>query len=143
MLVIRKSLSATYIAAILIALVSLSAAAIADADADLLRVSTAFHQGLREGNATALAAVLDDRFTWTQADGVVQTKSDLLERLRLGKLRYAELRTEQEAVNQYGKAAVITGRSSLRHADEPKPLDLRYTLTLVKAGQHWKIGNWL
>lgn len=82
MFVIRNSPSATYMAAILIALVILSAAAVADAHADLMRVSTAFHEGLREGNATALAVVLDDRFTWTQADGIVQSKSDLLERLR-------------------------------------------------------------
>ena len=91
MLVIRNSASATYMAAILVALVILSATAVADAHSDLLRVSTAFHEGLREGNAAALAVVLDDRFTWTQADGIVQRKSDLLEHLRSGELRYAEL----------------------------------------------------
>lgn len=139
MLVIRNSASATYMAAILVALVILSATAVADAHSDLLRVSTAFHEGLREGNAAALAVVLDDRFTWTQADGIVQGKSDLLGHLRSGELRYAQLLAEQETVHQYGKAAVVTGRSSLRHADQAKPLDLRYTLILVKAGQHWKV----
>jgi predicted glycoside hydrolase/deacetylase ChbG (UPF0249 family)/ketosteroid isomerase-like protein len=139
MLVIRNSPSAAHMAAILVALVILSAAAVADAHADLLLVNATFHEALREGNATALALVLDDRFTWTRADGIVQRKSDLLEYLRLGELRYAELRTDQEAFNEYGKAAVVTGRSSFRYTDGAKSLDLRYTLTLVKAGQHWKI----
>src|SRR5713226_10209890 len=139
MFVIRNSRSAAHMVATLIVLVILSAAAVADAQADLLQVNTAFHEALREANASALALVLDDRFTWTHTDGIVQTKSDLLDHIRLGEQHYAELRTDQETVHEYGKAAVVTGRSQLRHTDEAKPLELRYTLTLVKAGQHWKI----
>jgi len=126
--------------ATLITLVILSAAAVADAHADLLQVSTAFHEALRVANASSLALVLDDRFTWTRAEGMVQTKSEVLEHIRSGDLHYVELRTDQETVNEYAKAAVILGRSSLRYTDEPKPLELSYTLTLVKAGRHWKIA---
>jgi len=140
MFVIRSSRSAAHTVATLIVLVILSAAAVADAQADLLQVNTAFHEALRQANASALALVLDDRFTWTHTDGIVQTKSDLLDHIRLGEQHYAELRTDQETVHEYGKAAVVTGRSQLRHTDEAKPLELRYTLTLVKAGQHWKIA---
>src|SRR6266481_10143166 len=116
MFVIRNSRSAAHMVATLIVLVILSAAAVADAQADLLQVNTAFHEALREANASALALVLDDRFTWTHADGIVQTKSDLLEHIRSGDLRYAELRTDQEMVNEYAKAAVVIGRSALRYA---------------------------
>src|SRR5438876_12188933 len=63
--VIRNSSPATHVAAILIALVILSIAAGADTRADLLQINTAFHEALREANASALALVLDNRFTWT------------------------------------------------------------------------------
>ena len=140
MFVIRNSSPATHMVAILIALVILSIAAGADARADLLQVNTVFHEALRQANTSALALVLDDRFTWTNADGVVEKKVDLLEHIRLRELRYAELRTDQETVNEYGKAAVVTGHSSLRYTDGAKSFDLRYTLTLVKVGQHWKVA---
>ena len=137
---IRNSSPATHVAAILIALVILSIAAGADTRADLLQINTAFHEALREANVSVLALVLDNRFTWTNADGVVEKKVDLLEHIRLRELRYAELRTDQETVNEYGKAAVVTGHSSLRYTDGTKSFDLRYTLTLVKVGQHWKVA---
>jgi predicted glycoside hydrolase/deacetylase ChbG (UPF0249 family)/ketosteroid isomerase-like protein len=140
MVVIRNSPSAAHMAAILIALVILSTTSVADARAELLQVNAAFHDALREANVSALALVLDDRFTWTKADGVVEKRADLLEHIRLRELRYTELRTDQETVNDYGKAAVVTGRSSLRYTAEAKPLELRYTLTLIKAVRRWKVA---
>lgn len=142
MFVMSISRSAKHMMATLVALIilsGLSVTAFADTRADLLQANAAFHQALREANISTLGSLLDDRFTWTNPDGAVQTKSDLLEQIRSGQLRFADLRTNQETVNEYGKAAVVTGHSSLRSTDQAKPLELRYTLALVKTGQHWKV----
>src|SRR5882762_7681933 len=107
---------------------------------EIVRAHSAFHQALREGDASALDRLLDEHFTWTHTDGLVQSKSDLVEKIRGGKLRYAELSTDQEIFNEYAKAAVVTGHSKRRYADAAKPFDLRYTLTLVKVGREWKVA---
>src|SRR2546422_11502636 len=99
MFVIRSSRSAAHTVATLIALVILSAAAVADVQADLLQLNTAFPEALRQANASALPLVLDDRFTWTHTAGIAQTKPDLLDHSRLRAQHYADPRTHQETVH--------------------------------------------
>src|SRR5258708_10974908 len=113
---------------------------LADSHADLLRAHEAFHNALRDADSPALLRLLDDHFTWTHTDGRVQSKSDLVGTIRDGKLRYVELKTDQESFNEYGKAAVVTGHSTRRYADAAKPFELRYTLTLVTSGRDWKVA---
>ena len=117
-----------------------TAACLADSHADLHRAHEAFHDALRDADSPALLRLLDDHFTWTHTDGQVQSKSDLVATIRDGKLRYAELKTDQESFNEYAKAAVITGHSTRRYADAAKPFELRYTLTFVKSGRDWKVA---
>lgn len=126
--------------ALILGLLVFAGAAVAAPQSELLRAHTAFHEALRDADGSALDRLLDGHFTWTHTDGVVQSKSDLLERIRGGKLRYAELGTDQENFNQYAKAAVVTGHSRRRYAEAAKPFELRYTLTLVKTGRDWKVA---
>jgi len=114
--------------------------AIADSNAELRRAHTAFHQALRVADAASLDRLLDEHFTWTHTDGLVQSKTDLLKKIRDGQLRYSELSTDQESFNEYAKAAVVTGHSARRYADAAKPFELRYTLTFVKTGHDWKVA---
>ncbi len=142
MFVMQNSRFPKYMVAALIALIIfivLSFPTFAETHPDLLQINATFHKALREADGPTLGPLLDDRFTWTNPDGSVLTKSDLLERIRSGQLHVTELRTSQEKINEYGKAAVITGNSLLRSTNDAKPLELRYTLALVKTGQQWKV----
>jgi predicted glycoside hydrolase/deacetylase ChbG (UPF0249 family) len=130
-------------AAMLLLLASLlpTAACLADSHAALLRTHESFNNALRDADSAALARLLDEHFTWTHTDGLVQSKSDLIATVRDGKLRYADLKTDKETFNEYGKAAVVTGHSTRRYAaPAAKPFELRYTLTLVKTGRDWKVA---
>src|SRR6266478_5930078 len=115
-------------------------AAVAHPRSELLRAHTAFHEALRDAHASALDRLLDEHFTWTHTDGLVQSKADLLAKIRDGKLRYSALSTDQETFNEYAKAAVVTGHSARRYAEAAKPFELRYTLTFVKTGREWKVA---
>jgi chitin disaccharide deacetylase len=128
------------LASLFLLLFAFAGAALADTKGDLLHAHTAFHEALRDANASALDRLLDDHFTWTHGDGLVQTKSALLEKIRAGKLRYAELKTDQESFNEYGKAAIVTGHSARRYAEVAKGFEIRYTLTFVKSGRDWKVA---
>src|ERR1700757_5080726 len=109
-----KKRRATYgermLAFLILGLSLLAGASGADPQSELVRAHSAFHQALREADASALDRLLDEHFTWTHTDGLVQSKADLLEKVR-GGLRYPELSAEQETFNEYAKAAVLSGRS--------------------------------
>jgi predicted glycoside hydrolase/deacetylase ChbG (UPF0249 family) len=139
-----KKRRATYgermLAFLILGLLVLAGASGADPQSELVRAHSAFHQALREADASALDRLLDEHFTWTHTDGLVQSKADLLEKVRGGKLRYSELSAEQETFNEYAKAAVVTGRSRRRYPDTTKPFELCYTLTFVRVGREWKVA---
>jgi chitin disaccharide deacetylase len=139
-----KKRRATYgermLAFLILGLLVLAGASGADPQSELVRAHSAFHQALREADASALDRLLDEHFTWTHTDGLVQSKGDLLEKVRGGKLRYSELSAEQETFNEYAKAAVVTGRSRRRYPDTTKPFELCYTLTFVRVGREWKVA---
>src|SRR4029077_2114961 len=106
----RRATSGVRGSAILIlGLLFFAGAVVADPQAELARAHSAFHPALREADASALDRLLDEHFTWTHTDGLVQSKSELVEKIRGGKLRYAELSTDQETFNEYARAAVVTG----------------------------------
>ena len=137
----RRATSGVRVSAtLLLGLLFFAGAAVADPRGELVRAHSAFHQALREADAPALDRLLDEHFTWTHTDGLVQSKSELVEKIRGGKLRYAELSTDQETFNEYAKAVVVTGHSRRRYADATKPFELRYTLTFVKVGREWKVA---
>ncbi len=137
----RSSIAAAKVITLLIfALWAFAGRAIAQPGPELVRAHSAFHQALREADASAVDRLLDGHFIWTHTDGLVQSKSELVEKIRGGKLRYAELSTDQEIFNEYAKAAVVTGHSKRRYADATKPFELRYTLTFVKVGREWKVA---
>jgi predicted glycoside hydrolase/deacetylase ChbG (UPF0249 family) len=137
----RRATSAVRVSATLIlGLLFFAGVAVAEPQGELVRAHSSFHAALRDADASALERLLDEHFTWTHTDGLVQDKPDLLEKIRDGKLRYAELGTDQENFNEYAKAAVVTGHSKRRYASAAKPFELRYTLTLVKTGRDWKVA---
>jgi predicted glycoside hydrolase/deacetylase ChbG (UPF0249 family) len=136
----RATLVAKALTALILGLLVFAGAAVAGQRAELARAHSAFHLALREADTSALDRLLDEHFTWTHTDGLVESKSELVEKVRGGKLRYAELSTDQETFNEYAKAAVVTGHSRRRYADAVKPFELRYTLTFVKVGREWRVA---
>jgi predicted glycoside hydrolase/deacetylase ChbG (UPF0249 family) len=136
----QSSMAAAKVLTLICTLWAFAVPAMPQQRSDLRRSHTAFHSALRDADASVLERRLDEHFTWTHTDGLVQSKADLLEKIRSGKLRYAELSTDQEIFNEYAQAAVVTGHSKRRYTDAAKPFELRYTLTLVKVGREWKVA---
>jgi chitin disaccharide deacetylase len=136
----QSSMAAAKVLTLICILWAFAVPAMPQQPSDLRRTHTAFHNALRDADASVLERRLDEHFIWTHTDGLVQSKADLLEKIRGGKLRYAELSTDQEIFNEYAKAAVVTGHSKRRYSDAAKPFELRYTLTLVKVGREWKVA---
>ena len=106
----------------------------------LTGVHDTFHKSLLDGDAAPLVQVLAEEFVWTDSEGHVWNKSDLLKQLRDGKLRYFDFQADLESQADYGFAAVVRGRSRYRTVIAVKPSEFRYPLTLVKIGHAWKVA---
>ena len=121
----QSSMSAAKVLTLICTLWAFAVPAMPQQQSDLRRTHRAFHNALRDADASVLERRLDEHFTWTHSDGLVQSKADLLEKIRGGQLRYAVLSTDQEIFNEYAKAAVVTGHSKRRYTDAAKPFELR------------------
>ena len=136
-LLLRNALA---LAISIIAILSFVSRASATPANPLKDVHDTFHKALRDGDPAPLDQLLAEQFVWTDSEGHVWNKSDLLKQLRDGKLRYSDFQADLESHTEYGLAAVVTGRSRYRTATAVKPSEFRYTLTLVKIGHAWKVA---
>jgi hypothetical protein len=66
---------------IIVVYLATSAVAALGQDARLTQADSAFMQGVVGGDRAALANLVDAEFTWTTADGAVQTRSEILRQL--------------------------------------------------------------
>ena len=82
----RATSGAKVLATLILGLLVFAGAAVAEPQAGLVRAHTAFHEALRDADASGLDGLLDEHFTWTHTDGLVQSKADLLAKIRDGKL---------------------------------------------------------
>jgi hypothetical protein len=122
----------------IIAILSLVSGVTAAPATVLKGVHDTFHKALRDADTAPLDRLLADQFVWTDAEGHVWNKSDLLKQLRDGKLCYSGFQANLESYAEYRLAAVLSGRSRYHTANTVKPSEFRYTLTLVKVGHAWK-----
>src|SRR5215510_1194826 len=130
-----------FIAAILVfANLTFSFQTAAPSSAAVARVLETFHKAMRDSDVVQLERLLCDQFVWTNEDGIVRNKADFLKLVGDAKSSYGELTTDQESSSEFRDAAVVTGQTARRQTGSSKPIELRYTLTLIKVGRDWKLG---
>jgi len=116
-----------------------------DARKEVAATDAAFHQAMLAGDTGKLENLLDETFARTIHDGTRQTRREVLEELRSGRLKFARLETRDVTIDIFGDAAVVRGRSLLQRSAVPgakadaSPFDSFYTMTLIDNGGRWKI----
>jgi ketosteroid isomerase-like protein len=96
---------------------------VADADA-------AFQQALAAADVTRLTGLTDAGFVWTRGTAQMN-RTQLLDELSAGRLKYVKPDAEKSNVSVYGETAVVRG-------EWPSPNAGRYTLTFINQGGAWK-----
>lgn len=101
-------------------------------------------KAMTEGDLAALDRMLGDDLTYTHATGWTQSKSELLESLRSGKLRYLSIEPANEKIRSYGTTAVGTGRAVFKVRADGKETDLQLRFIDVYARRHgrWQLVAW-
>lgn len=96
---------------------------------------------LTKGTTDSLEALLDERVEYIHSNGWVQTRADVLNDMKSGKLVYQRVTIKEASARRYGQAAVVTGLGTFEGVNSGTPfkLDLRYTEVYVRSGNRWKL----
>ena len=97
------------------------------------------------GDLDELDALLTDDMNYTHSSAAVDTKTQFIDSLRSGRVRYVSLEPEGErAVRVYGDAAVVQGVAHVLVKVPDRDIDvrLRFTEMYVKQGGAWKMALW-
>jgi len=96
------------------------------------------------GDLGELEAMLTADMTYTHSSAAVDSKSQFLDSLRSGRVRYVSIEPEERSVRVYGDTAVVQGVAHVLVKVPDRDIDvrLRFTELFVKQGSAWKMALW-
>lgn len=95
-------------------------------------------------DTNALAPLLGDDLTYIHSSGQRETKSEFLETVRSGAIRYRRIEPSQRATRRYGSVVIVTGiaRVSIESGGQDRVLSLRHTSVYAKRRGAWQLVSW-
>ncbi|MGH9363248.1 MAG: nuclear transport factor 2 family protein [Thermoanaerobaculia bacterium] len=98
-----------------------------------------------QGDVAALAPLLADDLVYTHASGQVESKTQLLESLGSGRLRFRAIAAPDAAVRVHGDTAVVTGRADVQATagGQDVAFAARYLAVYVRQGGAWRLAAFL
>jgi ketosteroid isomerase-like protein len=128
----------------ILALVLVSGAAAASPPEDVTQALTKLENDWAKmalaGDATALEKLLTPDYVYTNQDGEMATRADMISGMKSGATKYDTFTVEDVKVHAYGDTAVATGKGSIKGKENGKAIDqvLRFTDTWVKRDGRWQ-----
>lgn len=97
-----------------------------------------------DADVEALGVLLAEDMTYSHSNGVTQTKTEFIDAIRHGELRYEEIRPDGLKVRTYGNTAVVVGRAHVRAKTKGQAttLDLHFLDVYVKRKGRWQMVAW-
>lgn len=91
----------------------------------------------------SLMGVLDDRVQYIHSNGWVETKQEILDDLRSGKLNYRAVSIKNASVRLFGNSAIVIGQGSFEvvMSDKPLTIELLYTEVYVSSNGKWRLTS--
>ncbi len=111
-------------------------------DLDPLAADHQFFTAMVQGDLAVLDEILADDFVLIEVmKGSEVSKSDLLEVLRSGQLKFQTIEPFDNRVRLYQTAAVVTGRTKMsgRFGETPFSTSSRYTHVYVRQPDRWRM----
>lgn len=126
---------------LLLACLFMIAAALA-ADDDLRAAEKAWGAALVAKDGAALEKIYTPELIYAHSTGKVETKTQYMERLKLGKQRYDSVTHESMQVARYGDAAVTHSIARMTGRNDSGPFDdhLMIIHMWVKQGGTWRLA---
>lgn len=109
----------------------------------ILELSKKKFQWMITMNYDSLESVLDDRMVFIHSNGWGETKTELIEDIKSGKLRYTAITVLDATARIYPGTACIIGRGRFNVALDGKDLefDLKYTEIYIQKNGKWLLAS--
>jgi hypothetical protein len=95
-------------------------------------------------NYDSLNLILHEQVQYIHSNGWVQSKTEVIDDLKTGKLNYTNIEIAEAKVTVYKTTAIVFGKGRFRGLMPDKSefnLSLFYTEVYVKVGKDWKLLN--
>lgn len=94
-------------------------------------------------NFDSLESVLDDRMVFIHSNGWPETKTEFINDIKSGKLRYKSIEVVEASARMYQGSAVIIGRGKFKVTLDGKDLDLelKYTEFYIQKNGKWLLAS--
>lgn len=96
---------------------------------------------LVKANHDSLNALLADRVNYIHSNGWVQTRQEVLDDMKSGKLNYQSVNIESSEVNVIDVTAIVTGRGVFSGVMNGTAFSVKllYTEIYIRVGSKWKL----
>ena len=113
----------------------------AEIQKEVLKVDDELNQAGLNGRADAFGRILADDVAWTNANGEILTKAQILDDFRSGRRKMHTLKHDDIRLHVYGNTVVLTGRSTSTYEYKGKEAvgARRYTSVYVKQDGAWRL----
>jgi uncharacterized protein DUF4440 len=111
---------------------------------EVLKVEVQRFAAMVHAEVAALDGFLADELTYVHSTGLRQTKKELIDDIRTGKIKYRSIESSGVEARTYGDAVVVTGTARLKvliDGQERTPTVV-YTEVYVRRGDRWQLVSW-
>jgi len=125
---------------ILLLVASSASSAQTNEEQEVIQVSKNKFRWMIEMKLDSLEGVLDDRLKFVHSNGWTESKKELIEDIKSGKLQYKSIEARDLFVRLYPKTAILTGKGNFNVMLDGSEIliNLSYTEVYVR-----KKGKWL
>lgn len=101
-------------------------------------------QAIQDRDMRALDRIHADDFTFVNTRGGVLSKSEYLDEIRTGALKFLSFKQDDYRFQVYGDAVVLTGRSSgvVEYHGKVNELPRRFTMVYVRDHGRWRLATY-
>jgi ketosteroid isomerase-like protein len=106
---------------------------------EIRALETARNEAIVHGDVAALEHMTSDDYTFITLRGELRTKAEIVKGFATGTFKYGAREISDLNIRVYGKAAVVTGRSTQRGSENGKDYsgDYRFTRVYIEENGRW------
>lgn len=110
----------------------------------LLAVEAQRYQAMVDADRVALAALLGDELVYIHSNGIQENKTEFLDAVEAGDIRYLGIEPIETKVRDHGRWAVLTGIvRMLVHTDgRDQSARLFFTAVYERIDRRWQLISW-
>ncbi|MFN3839510.1 MAG: nuclear transport factor 2 family protein [Cyclobacteriaceae bacterium] len=121
----------------------ISAQSVSLDEREVLRLFHKKFEWLKNHQVDSLHGMLDDNLMYIHSNGWVETKADVIDDLKTGKLAYRQVDIKEASVRLYENTAIVTGKGTFAgmNSGTEFSLNLLFTEVYIRKGGRWKLAS--